>query len=497
MKTEHKIILVSAVFGLGAWVIESVLDYLFYYEGSFYDLLVLDVPSHEIYVRTIILTSYVVFGMIISRLFRMRKKAQELLHKAYDELEIRVDERTADLKESNVLLKKEIEQRKRAEEQLHQSEAMLRAIFDGIRDPLILVGKNMEAKMLNQAAAEYYGVTDPQETVGRLCYEVLRGKSKRCEGCEAFSVPANGSTISYERKGILDPDRFERVDMYPLTGDSGNLGDVIIRVNDITERRLFERHLAQKEKLSSLGVLVSSIAHEINNPNNFVSFNIPILREYMHDMIPIIDEYAAGHTDFEVCHLPYPEFRQDIFKLLDNLENGSDRIKAFVSNLRGFAQEQRNKSQQWIDLKDVIERVFSICYSKIRNSVKSFVQKIPEHLPKIHAHPYMLEQILINLLMNAAQAADKKDSWIRLKVTVNNDETGHTVIEVSDNGCGMDEETQYKIFDPFFSTKSSAEGTGLGLFICHRLVETLKGRIELKSEPGEGSIFKVILPVKG
>lgn len=419
-----------------------------------------------------------------------------MLHKAYDELEIRVEERTAELKESNVLLKKEIEQRKRAEEQLHQSEALLRAIFDGIRDPLILLGKNVKAKMLNQAAADYYGVTDPQETIGRLCHEVLRGRSERCEGCQAFSVPANGSNISYERKGLMDPDRFERVDIYPLMGASGNLGDVIIRVNDITERRLFERQLAQKEKLSSLGVLVSSIAHEINNPNNFVSFNIPILREYMHEMIPIIDEYAAGRADFEVCYLPYPEFRQDIFKLLDNLENGSDRIRAFVSNLREFAQEQHKKPRQWIDLKDVIERAISICHSKIKNSVKSFVQRVPEHLPKIYAYPYVLEQILINLLMNAAQAADKKNSWIRLKVTVNNDEPDHTVIEVSDNGCGMDEETQYKIFDPFFSTKSSAEGTGLGLFICHRLVDVLRGRIELKSEPGEGSIFKVILPIK-
>jgi signal transduction histidine kinase len=147
-------------------------------------------------------------------------------------------------------------------------------------------------------------------------------------------------------------------------------------------------------------------------------------------------------------------------------------------------------------LKDVIESVHSICHSKIKSSVKSFVKNIPENLPKIYTEPYALEQILLNLLINAAQAADKHDSWIKLNVTVNNGEQEHIGIEVSDNGCGIDGETQLKIFDPFFTTKSQAEGTGLGLYVCHTLVERLKGRIEVESDPGKGSVFRLILPAK-
>jgi len=109
--------------------------------------------------------------------------------------------------------------------------------------------------------------------------------------------------------------------------------------------------IRQKEKLASLGVLVSSIAHEINNPNNFVSFNIPILRDYINELIPIIEEYTAGCAEIEICHLKFSEFRQDIFKLLDNLENGSNRISAFVSNLRGFSQNKDMRPLIWVDIK--------------------------------------------------------------------------------------------------------------------------------------------------
>jgi signal transduction histidine kinase len=165
-----------------------------------------------------------------------------------------------------------------------------------------------------------------------------------------------------------------------------------------------------------------------------------------------------------------------------------------VSNLREYAQNQDKQPRSWVELEDVIERVLSICHSKIKNAVKSFIKNVPEHLPKIYTYPYTLEQILMNLLMNAAQAADKRDSWIKLDVTVNDGATGNIAIEVSDNGCGIDEDNRPKIFDPFFTTKSRLEGTGLGLYVCHTLVEGLKGCIEVESEPGKGSIFKVILP---
>ena len=146
-----------------------------------------------------------------------------------------------------------------------------------------------------------------------------------------------------------------------------------------------------------------------------------------------------------------------------------------------------------VDLNKVIARVISICGNKINSAVKSFDVNIPPNLPLIKTDPKIVEQVLVNLLVNATQAVDKKDSWVRLKVTVGNSSSDQLMIEVSDNGSGMNEETIKKIFDPFFTTKSPGKGTGLGLSISHNLIEKIGGRIEVESEPGKGSTFKCML----
>lgn len=424
-----------------------------------------------------------------------RRLTEEKLQRTNNEMELRVKERTADLSKTNLLLRQEIDVRRHAEEQLRQNETMLQKVFDGILDPLILMGKDMEIKSMNRASAEYFRIADREEAIGKICYQELCCDPETCKECKVSVAIAKGKSITVERNNA-GPERYEKIAIYPIEDDAGNIDSVIVRIVDITERKLFERQLIQKEKMASLGVLVSSIAHEINNPNNFVSFNIPILKEYIEEMIPIIDEYAVENPELELCNLTYPEFRQDIFKLIVNVENGSGRISTFVSNLRRFSQNEYRKPLAWVKLNEVIESVHSICRSKIKSSVKSFIKDIPQELPKIYTDSYALEQILLNLLVNAAQASDKHDSWIKLNVAVQTGEKEHICIEVSDNGCGIDKETQLKIFDPFFTTKSQVEGTGLGLYVTHSLVERLKGRIEVESEPGKGSVFRLVLPVE-
>ncbi len=246
--------------------------------------------------------------------------------------------------------------------------------------------------------------------------------------------------------------------------------------------------------MASLGVLVSSISHEINNPNAFIMFNLPILREYVTQLIDIIDNYPEKYPELELFHMSYPEFRDDVFRLLSNIEHGSERISAFVSNLGEFARTKYNSKKKWIDVPVVAEKAVSMCREKIKKTVKSFTMDIPKGFRRIHADPVALEQILVNLLINAAQAADKEDSWIRLSAVTGSTWRDHTIIEVQDNGCGIDEKNISRIFDPFFSTKTPAEGTGLGLYVCHDLVAGLGGRIEVDSAVGEFSSFRVIIP---
>jgi len=496
MKKEHLIIISAFFFGILVWIFDSAVDSLLFYKDSFLNLLILEVPKPEIFFRALILISFTIFGIIISRLFSKQRKSEESLRLLYNELEQRVEDRTKKLSEANKLLNSEISERVHAEYRLKDNQKMLTAVFDGIKDPLLLVNNDFQIETMNKPALAYYGVKDAQIVYGKKCHELVSGNLDPCQGCEIPSATYSDQPTFVERQGIFDPRKTEKVVTYPILGDNGQIEKILIRISDITERKRFESHLVQSEKMAALGILVSSVAHEINNPNSFISFNIPILRDYINEMMPIIDIYADEHPGFEVCNMPYVEFRKDIVKLLDNVEHGSIRINDFVSNLKNFSRLQDNVKEEWTDLQAVIDRVLSITRVQLMQDVKSFIKNIPDNLPRIWSDPRALEQILINLLLNAAQSSKNEGLTIELKVEVNGSWPDHTILEVHDNGCGMDAEVIKKIFDPFYTTKPQTKGTGLGLYVCRGLVERLDGRLEVESMPGKGSTFRVVLPDK-
>lgn len=396
------------------------------------------------------------------------------------------------LQEAKIDLEKRVEEQMRTEQQIRKSKMLLQSVFDGISDPLIMLDQNSTVMMLNKAAADYYG-TGFQKVIGKVCTHVLSSNPAYCEFCNIPSLVRKGQPVSFERKGLMSPGRLEQVVIYPLHEEQNMMQSAIIRISDITEAKLMERQLMQSEKLASLGLLVSGIAHEINNPNNFIAFNIPILRDYLSEMTPIIDAYAENHPDYEMSGMPYEEFREDLFKLVGNLEHGSKRINATVSTLKEFSRRKDGLEKQQVNLSTVIEKGVAICQSQIKKVVQDFHVNIPRNLPDIYSDPDVIEQVIINLLINAAQAADKEASWVKLNVSGGHNGQEPLIIEISDNGSGMDEATKQKIFDPFFTTKDLGEGTGLGLYICYSRVEAMGGRIEVESEKGAGSMFKVIL----
>ena len=258
--------------------------------------------------------------------------------------------------------------------------------------------------------------------------------------------------------------------------------------------KVMKKELIQNEKLASLGLLVSTTAHEIKNLNNCTTFNTPILREYLKKLIPIIDDYAGNHQDLELFGMTYPEFRNDIFNLVNNLEHASSRINDIMSDMSELVKNGYKEELCWVDLNRVVEKWIAVCRSQISKRVKSFDVNISENLPLVYTDPKALEQVMVNFLINAAQAADKENSWVNLSIKQGKGIWwDYLIIEVSDNGCGMDIATREKIFDPFFTTKASGKGTGLGLFVSNSLAEALDARIEVESNPGKGSSFRIIL----
>ncbi|MBT4287015.1 MAG: hypothetical protein HOD92_06725, partial [Deltaproteobacteria bacterium] len=255
------------------------------------------------------------------------------------------------------------------------------------------------------------------------------------------------------------------------------------------------QQLIQSEKMAALGILISGIAHEINNPNSFISFNIPILKDYIDAMLPILDEYSTKHKDSEFVGMSYSEFKEDVLKLLTNMEHGSQRINKTVSHLKEFASAQKGKEFQLVDLKSIIDKSVELCKNKVNKLVKSFEIKLPNTPLNISTIPQSLEQVLINLLINAAQSVDKEDSYVQLVAKVKSKSDPAVVhIDILDNGCGIEGDNMSNIFKPFYSTKNKEIGLGLGLNITKKLTDDIGGKIEVKSDFGVGSRFRLILP---
>jgi polar amino acid transport system substrate-binding protein len=176
------------------------------------------------------------------------------------------------------------------------------------------------------------------------------------------------------------------------------------------------------------------------------------------------------------------------------MEHGTNRINDTISRLRDFFSPRDRDMLCWTDISSVIDKSVALCQSQVKKMVQKVEILLPERLPKFYTDPCALEHIIINLILNAAYAADKEHSWLKLAVLRGENWQEGLVIEVQDNGCGIEIEDQKKIFEPFYTTLSADTSSGLGMFVCHNLTESLGGRIDLKSKAGFGTTIRVILP---
>jgi len=389
---------------------------------------------------------------------------------------------------------RDVTERVRSQQQIRESRNMLRSVFDGIADPLVMVGEDMTIIMLNRAALGFFGVGHYRELMGVPCLGHLIERYGVDHAERVKTATRENNPSRFDLTANLETIRYEEVSIYPVSGVDDGAGLAIIRVTDRTKQIIMEREMIQNEKLASLGLLISGIVHEINNPNNFIVFNLPILRDYLQEILPLVDDYAEKNPMYEVYGMPYPDFRADAMKLLDNVEHGAHRINVTVAKLKEFSRKREDKGLRTAASAEIIQKTLSICHTQIRKTVKTFDVEIDPGLPPMTTDPEAIEQVLINLLINAAQAADKEDSFIRLHVFQGDSWKNRLVMEITDNGCGMDERTVSRVFEPFFTTKEEGCGTGLGLYISKNLVESAGGSISLESEPGRGTSFRVIFP---
>lgn len=290
----------------------------------------------------------------------------------------------------------------------------------------------------------------------------------------------------------------------------------------LTELESTQAQLIQSEKMSSLGQLVAGIAHEINNPTSFIYGNISHAREYVSDLLGLLSAYRHRYPDDRELNdladdLDYDFVVDDVQKMIDSMENGAQRISEIVRSLRTFSRLDETEVKS-VDLHEGIDSTLTILNTRFRMFPNVHPLKLIKdygELPLVECHSTQINQVVMNLIVNAIDAledavGDGKWKQFRtehlertgdeiepcLTIRTRDRGDGWIVIEITDNALGIPESAQARLFDPFFTTKAIGRGTGLGLSICYKIItETHHGQLDYQTELEHGTTFRIVLPV--
>jgi len=396
----------------------------------------------------------------------------------------------------------DITKQKQAEEALQISEERFRNVAEETDDWVWEIGIDLVFKYSNSRVKEILGY-EPEEVIGKSFLdfmsekELYRIESKRdyllreiiFTGQETYLVRKDGKTIITESSGVPI---FRRNRTF--VGFQGLTRDITERIQVKEEEERRRQQLIQADKMISLGILVSGVAHEINNPNQFIIVNAPMLKRAWENITPILDRYYEENGDFMLAGLSYTEMRERIPDLFTKICDGSQRIKHIVRNLKDYAREGGSEIAQEVDINAVLQSALTILSNLLKKATKKLKVNYAENLPAIRGNFQRIEQVLINLIQNACQALPDPMKGITI-TTSHNKKTRKVVVKIKDEGVGIAENHKKYIFDPFFTSKRDQGGTGLGLSISAGIIEEHGGNLEFSSEPGKGTAVSVILPV--
>ncbi len=298
----------------------------------------------------------------------------------------------------------------------------------------------------------------------------------------------------------------EQIEVYSLNLEAMVLNRTAELEKANRELKAAQAQLLQTEKLSSLGQLAAGIAHEINNPIGFINSNLRTMGEYVEDLIHLINKYevmanAIRERDYDSLstinkeverikkEIKFDFIMEDFEKLIRESKDGAYRVYKIVRDLRGFARAD-DAERKFVDIHTALDSTLNIVWNELK--YKAEVIKDYGDIPDVECLPTQLNQVFVNILINAGQSIKEKG-----EITIKTYTEGERVfVEISDTGSGIPEENLNKIFDPFFTTKEPGKGTGLGLSIVYGIIKKHNGDIKVKSRLGEGTTFIIELPVK-
>ena len=394
---------------------------------------------------------------------------------------------------------RDIHERKCTEDALRESEERFHQLFVQNSDAILLIQlDNFELIDVNPAALELFGydragmmALTPFELIAREDFAALvdaiplRDQSAAFQLDRAQGVRRNGAWIMIAIRCKILSLRKEYV--------------IHCTIRDITEKIRLEEEvrdtqakLIHTNKMTSIGMLASSVAHEINNPNNCISINAAMLADVWQDAVPLLEQVRLEQGDFALRGIPFSKMKELAPRLLNGISEGSRRITAIVNNMRDYVLEDKSSLQGVIDINRLIHNAASILWHHIHIYTDNFVMNLQEPLLQARGNSQQIEQVIINLIMNALQSLPGKQTGVHIE-TADNREAGSITITVRDEGNGMDQAVMARLREPFFTTKMAEGGTGLGLYIADSILKEHKGTIRFESSVGCGTTAIVTL----
>jgi signal transduction histidine kinase len=282
--------------------------------------------------------------------------------------------------------------------------------------------------------------------------------------------------------------------------------ELLRRNNELTELNvrlsMAQEQLMQSEKLASIGQLAAGVAHEINNPIGYVFSNFETLGTYIARLLSMLEAYQQAESSIgegavldkvrglrEEMDIDF--LIEDIPLMMEESREGITRVRKIVQDLKDFSRVDANQEWQWANLHAGIDSTLNI----VSNEVKYKADVVKEYgdIPEIECQPSHINQVIMNIVVNGAHAISGDRGVITIRTGCQDE---HVWIEISDSGAGIPKEIQSRVFDPFFTTKPIGSGTGLGLSLSYGIIQKHNGQIEVQSEPGKGTTFRITLPIR-
>lgn len=450
------------------------------------------------------------------------------LQAALAKAEAALAERSRQMELARSLLQTDVQERAHFQAEVENLRYLYELILNSTDVGIYGADRKRENVFVNAAAARMLG-WPVQELIGKSMHAVAHhthpdGSPYPVGDCPITAAIEEGVFRRVENEVFWRRDGSSFDVEYSITPmrEGGQVVGAVVMFVDISERKRNERALKQSyadlqelnrklaeaqsqilqaEKLASVGQLAAGVAHEINNPIGFVNSNLATLQEYLHGLFALLDAYTQAEPILTGCRdalvkverikaeIDLPFLRQDAEALLQESVDGVRRVKKIVQDLRDFSHVD-SQGWQWMDVRQGLEGAFSLLAGDFWG--KTEVVKEYGEVPEIECLPSQLNQVFMNLLLNAAQAVEGKGT-----VTVRTGAAENEVwVEVADSGKGIPPENLNRVFEPFFTTRPVGQGAGLGLSLVYGIVRTHNGRINVASEPGKGTAFRVSLPVR-